>query len=195
MQTIKVWSLSYYFQPRKNYKMAHVKFLMHENLHDGILFAGLWTHRLYSYLALIAPILTNNNKNHYKFFSLSGMKLMNMWTWAKTHTFNILTMKTEKQCYMLVLILLLSPPTSVWSEMNIVLFNLQETDLYTKYISWWDEFFCLSMDSETATNETNTDQHIAHQTFCQYISETSIWSCGKLKISSAVQLYTLYSNK
>ena len=62
---------------------------------------------------------------------------------------------------MLILILLLSPPTSVWSEMNIVLFNLQETDLYAKYISWWDKFFCLSMDSETATYETHIDQDIA----------------------------------
>jgi hypothetical protein len=62
---------------------------------------------------------------------------------------------------MLVLILLLSPPTSVWSEMNIVLFNLQETDLYAKYISWWNEFFSLSMDSEAATYVTHRDQDIA----------------------------------
>jgi hypothetical protein len=143
-------------------KMAHVSRIMHENVLDGILFAGLWTHRLCSYFALITPILTNNNKNHYKFFNVSGIKVTNMWTWAKTHTFNILTMKSEKQCYTLVLILLLSPPTSVWSEMNIVLFNLQETDLYAKYVSRWNEFFCLSMDSDTATNETHTDQHIAH---------------------------------
>jgi len=61
---------------------------------------------------------------------------------------------------MLLLILLLSPPTSVSSEMNTVLFNLQETDLYAKYISGWNQFVCLSMDSETATNETHIDQHI-----------------------------------
>lgn len=132
------------------------------------------------------PILPNNNKSHYKFLNLSGMKLMNMWTWAKTNIFNILTMKTEKQCYMLVLILLLSPPTSVWSEMNIVLFNLQETDLYAKHISWWNEFLCLSKDSETATNETHIHQLIACWVFCQYILETSIWSCGKLKVNSVV---------
>jgi hypothetical protein len=62
----------------------------------------------------------------------------------KDHTFNILTMKTEKQYYMLVMILLLSPPTWVWSEMNIVLFNCQDTDLYAKNISWWNEFSVLA---------------------------------------------------
>lgn len=131
-----------------------VTLLMHENVRDGILFAGLWTNRLYSYFALVTPTLTNY------IFHLSGMKLMQTWTWAKTHIFNILTMKTEKRCYMLLLILLLSPPTSVSSEMNTVLFNLQETDLYAKYISGWNQFVCLSMDSETATNETHIDQHI-----------------------------------
>jgi len=55
-----------------------LKLLKHENVCDGILFAGIRTHRLYSYFALVTPILTNNNKNHYKFFSLSGMKLTNM---------------------------------------------------------------------------------------------------------------------
>jgi hypothetical protein len=56
--------------------MVHVKLLMHVNVHNGIPFAGLLTHRLH--FALITPILTNNNKYHYKFFSLSATKLMNM---------------------------------------------------------------------------------------------------------------------
>jgi hypothetical protein len=47
---------------------------MHENVRDGMPFAGLWTNRLYSYFAFITPILTNNNKNHYRFFHVSGMK-------------------------------------------------------------------------------------------------------------------------
>ena len=82
-------------------------------------------------------------------------------------------------------LLLLSSPTQVWHEMSIILFNLPETDLYAKYISWWNEFFWLSMGSEIATNEMHTDQHIAQMAIWQYISETSICSCGKLKVNSA----------